>query len=372
MYYPGSTITGNVLLDVTKPYVYKYASVKFVGRSYVYWEVNSGDAIYRYRSENPLTEHSAMLWTCQQTPDGKLGVGKYSWPFSFTIPPVAPSSFEGTLGNVRYLLEARVKTSVLKFDHVVEVRIPVQQLVSVSNPRLMLPQRFEAEKTLCCLSCASGAITMNATIPKTGFILRESFSLHVSIENGSNRRITLNASICQWVIYKVKSHQNTSKKTLVSYASDPIEPHASREWDPLIEIPVTEIIHEWSCKNIQTQYSLVVSAKIPRALDLNRAIPLQLGNCSVQQQGGTIPAPPAQGTVNLPSSQTEPHPCPASTCASAYSPTTASVSYLPQWTSGYGANAVTPIDQSTSSVPAANIPDDSPNPASDNENTRLL
>jgi hypothetical protein len=399
-YYSGSTITGNVQLDVAEPKSYKYASIQFGGRSYVYWEERrtetSGNqrrhVIYRYRSEQPFTEQSCMLWTSQQSPDGKLGAGEYSWPFSFTIPPLAPSSFEGTVGNIRYLLEARVGTGILKFDHVVEVRIPVQQLVTISDPRLLLPERFEAEKTLCCMCCASGPITMNASIPKTGFTLRESFSLHVSIENGGSREVTLDASICQKVIYRAQGHQRTNNKTLVSYASDPIEPHASREWDPTIEIPVTEIIHEGSCENIEMHYSLVVAAKIPRALDLSRAIPLQLGNCSVQQQGDTLPAPPTQGAVHLPPTQTEVYPYPpstgalpyppmaASTGAPAYPPTATSAPYPPQQPSGNGTNAGTPIGWSTPggavTVPTYEKPpdihDDSPDSASDNETARLL
>ena len=233
-----------MLLDVTEPKSYKYVSIKFVGRSYVYWVVPK---VGTYRSVQPFTNQDLMLWTCQQAPDGKLPAAEYSWPFSFAVPPLAPTSFEGTIrraeGNIRYWLEARVGTGPLKFDHVAEVVVPVQQLVKITDPRLLLPMRVEAEKTLCCLCCASGPITLNASIPKTGFCLRESFTLHVCSENGSSRRITLEASIHQWMIYKVQSHHCVGKKTLAKYKSDPIEPRSSREWDPTIEIPVAGAFH---------------------------------------------------------------------------------------------------------------------------------
>ena len=248
---------------------------------------------------------------------------EYSWPFSFTIPPLAPSSFEGTVGNIRYWLEAR--TGLLKLNHVVEVAVPVQQLVKITDPRLLLPESVEAEKTLCCLCCASGPIALNASMPKTGFGLRESFTLHVSIENGSSRRIALEASIHQLVIYKAQSQQCSSKKTLAKYKSDPIEPRASREWDPTIEIPVAAIVHA-SCRNIEVQYSLVVSASIPGALDLSRSFPLQLANCSIQQEEGQNPAFPAASGPGYPPSTPSAYPPPAT---SGYPPPAPSA-YPPQ------------------------------------------
>ena len=324
-FYSGSSIRGNVLLDVTEPKSYKYVSIKFVGRSYVYWVVPK---VGTFRSEQSFANQDLVLWTCQQAPDGKLPAAEYSWPFSFTIPPLAPSSFEGTIrraeGNIRYWLEAR--TGLLKFNHVVEVAVPVQQLFKITDPRLLLPESVEAKKTLCCLCCASGPITLNASMPKTGFCLRESFTLHVSIENGSSRRITLEASIHQLVIYKAQSRQCSIKMTLAKYESDPIEPRSSREWDPTIEILVTEIVHAGSCENIEVQYSLVVSASIPKALDLSRSFPLQLANCSIQQEEGQNPAFPAASGPGYPPSTPSAYPPPAT---SGYPPP-ASSAYPPQ------------------------------------------
>lgn len=99
-YYSGSTITGNVLLDLAEARNYKYVSIQFVGRSYVHWEERRSESsgnqqrhvTYRYTSEHQCAD--------QVSSDGKLGAAKYSWPFSFAIPPLAPSFFEGTVGNI--------------------------------------------------------------------------------------------------------------------------------------------------------------------------------------------------------------------------------------------------------------------------------
>ena len=291
LHYSGSAFTGNVLLDVDEPKSYKQVTLQFTGRSYVRWTVTrtegSGDnrrtVTHTYTSTEPYVDQVVSVWDSQQSADGKLPPGQYSWPFSFTIPPTAPSSFEGRVGNVRYALVAQIITGLLKFNHTVEVRIPVQQLVKLSDPSLLQPRRQEVQKTLCCLCCASAPIVLNVAVPKTGFCIGESFQLHISLENGSNRQLTIVAAIKQRVTYFAQGHTNWSEKTLVSVGSDEIEPQATRNWDPTIQIPLTEIVHESSCHNIKMAYSLFITCRIPRALNLTTSIPLQLGNCRDEQ-----------------------------------------------------------------------------------------
>ena len=307
IHYGGGTITGNLLLDVAEPKSYQHISVQFSGRSHVHWtesrtEGEGDDArtvTVHYTSNENYVNLVAPLWNSQQSPDGKLPPGEYSWPFSFAIPPGVPSSFEGTVGNIRYSIVGQIITrSVLKSNHTVEVRIPVQQLVKISDPRLLQPLRQEVQKRLCCLCCASAPIVLTATVPKSGFCIRESFQVHVSLENGSNRRVTVNAAIVQQVTYTAQGGRRWSTKTLVAVQSDAIERQATRNWDPSITIPAADIVHETSCSNIKVNYSLSITVQIPRSPNLSAAFPLQLGNC--QQEGqpllqqGTLQQGPLQ------------------------------------------------------------------------------
>ena len=312
-YYPGSTITGNLLLDVDEPKSYNQIVVQFSGRSHVHWTESrtegSGDnqrtVTYTYTSTEPYVDLVAPLWNKQQSPGGNLAPGQYSWPFSFTVPPTAPSSFEGSVGNIRYSLVGKIVTGLLKFNHSVEVQIPVQQLVKITDPRLLQPVRQEVQKKLCCLCCASGPIVLTVALPKTGFCIGEPFQLHASLENGSNRRgLIMNASITQRVAYFAQGHTNWGGKTLLNIASEEIEPQSSRNWDPTITIPTegVSIIHETSCHNIKVTYILNVICRIPRALNLSMGFPIQLGNCRDQQQTAPAvqPGPPQQPAAAYP------------------------------------------------------------------------
>ena len=317
-YYPGSTITGSLLLDVDEPKSYNQIVVQFSGRSYVHWTEErsgddhesdtAGDNEETYTSTEAYVDLIAPLWNKQQSPDGKLAPGQYSWPFSFIIPPTAPSSFEGTsrdsVGNIRYVLVGKIVTGLLKFDHSVEVRVPVQQLVKITDPRLLQPARREVQKRLGCLCCASGPIVLTVALPKTGFCIGEPFQLHASLENGSNRRgLTMNASITQPVVYHAQGNRNWDTKTLLNIASEEIEPQSSQNWDPTITIPTegVNIIHGPSCSNIKVTFTLNVICRIPRALNLSMSIPIELGNCHDQQQTApAVQSEPQQAAVAYP------------------------------------------------------------------------
>ncbi len=45
-----------------------------------------------------------------------LAPGEYAYPFTFSVPPNAPSSFEGVHGRVRYAIRAIIDRP-WKFDH---------------------------------------------------------------------------------------------------------------------------------------------------------------------------------------------------------------------------------------------------------------
>ena len=294
-YLSGSSVAGSLLVVVDKPKSYKHISIRFLGRADVRWKevVSEGvgeDASSRIKrciSSETYVNTELTLWTAEQCQDGRLPPGHHSFPFSFNIPPNAPSSFEGTLGSIRYTLHGRIGTRVLKFDHQIEARVPVQQMVGISDPRVLQPVRQEVQKKALCLLRASTPVVLTVTAPKTGYCLGETLPVHVSIENGASRSITLNAVLSQAVVYRAQGGHQSEGKTLVSVVSDKIAPKTSREWDPTIQIPMTEVIGDGSCSIIQESHLLTITAVIPWASNLSTAIHLKLGN--IYQQPLVVP-----------------------------------------------------------------------------------
>ena len=311
-YYTGSSVAGSLLVVVDKPKSCKHISIQFLGRADVHWKevVSEGvgeDAssrIKRYISSETYVNTELTLWTADQSQDGRLPPGQHSFPFRFDIPPNAPSSFEGTLGSIRYTLRGRVGTSLFKFDHQIEARVPVQQVVGVCVPRLLQPVRQEVQKRVRHLLRASTPVVLTVTIPKTGYCLGETLPVHVAIENGTSRSITLNAVLSQAVAYRAQGVRRTEGKTLVSIVSDKIAPKNTREWDPTMQIPMTEVLGNGSCSIIQESYLLTVTAVIPWASNLSTSVHLKLGN--IYQQ------PPVVHDKKVPFLSTQPYSAPFS------------------------------------------------------------
>ena len=280
-FYSGSSVAGAFLIGVDEPKSYKYISIQFLGRAYVHWTETEGSGensrTVDYTSSEVYVDVRQTLWTADQSPDGRLAPGQYSFPFRFDIPSSAPSSFEGTVGSIRYELHGRIGTGLLKFDHKLAVRVPLQQVVRISEPRLLQPARQEVQKTVSCLFCTSAPIVLTVTVPKTGYCIGETLPVHVSIENGSSYQITMTATLCQRVVYTARGHHRQSKKALVHIKSDEIAAHITREWNPTLQIPTTEVLDERSCFIIQMSYYLKVTAIIPWGFNLSTKIPLKLG-----------------------------------------------------------------------------------------------
>ena len=329
MCYSGGAVSGNLLLSVDEPKSFKRILVQFSGKSHVHWterrRTNHGHSDQHrsghhshtetrsYTSTETYAELEAAVWDSQQSLDGKLAPGQYNWPFSFNIPPNAPSSFEGSVGYIRYSLVGKIVTGLLKFNHSVELRVPVQQLVKISDPRLLQPVRQEDQKTVCCLCCASGPIVLTVALPKTGFCIGESFQLHASLENGSSRQVTITATITQSVTYYAQGGSSHSGKTLVNIESDEIDPQASRDWDPTVQIPTSDvdIFQDSTCRNIVVAHLMIVACQIPGAIDLSVSFPLVLGNCR-EEQNSAMPAFPPVAVVQpgLPQPTTAAYPPP--------------------------------------------------------------
>ena len=119
-FYPGSTITGSLLLDVDEPKSYNQIFIHFSGRSYVHWTEthttgttgsNGNQRETRhFRSSETYVDVVTTLWNSEESPDGKLAPGHYNWVFNINIPPTAPSSFEGSVGHIRYSLVGKIVT----------------------------------------------------------------------------------------------------------------------------------------------------------------------------------------------------------------------------------------------------------------------
>ena len=328
VYFAGSNVEGSVSVELSEPKKTQGISIVFSGKAYVHWTeqrtTGTGDnrrteTVHYSDTQIIINDVFIQLWGNGKNSQ-ELAAGRYEFPFKFQLPSnlVLPTSFESHTGYIRYSLLARIQRS-WKFDHTTTRAITVNEIVDINTGQLTVPLSSSNEKTLCCLCCASGPISLSVKTDRGGYCPGESIAISTEAENHSNRRITcVRATLKQIVVYYARGHSRTSGKVIQRIEGPGIDPNGSSNWsNELLPIPAT-VPSINSCRILNLSYVLTVTLDIPRAIDLHVTIPVTIGNVPFKGSGGSaypqvetyqpvgsFPAPP------VPSAPSDPYPPPA-------------------------------------------------------------
>ena len=278
-YFPGSVIEGNVVLELSKPKLMKRLKIVLTGNAYVHWTEDKTNCSAAVSFFEDVTVH---LWG-NGSDSEEMASGEHEFPFRFQLPTDGrlPSSYEsdfGPTGYIRYSLKATIVRSGLKLNHNTMRIINVNEIVDVNKPWLMSPSSKSKEKTLCCLWCASGPLTLSATIDRGAYCPGESISISTEADNHSNRRVnSVRATLKQVVTMFACGKSRCHTKNIERIEDIGIEAHGSSNWNnKLLLVPST--IPTIDIHILTVSYVLTVTLGIPRAIDLHVEIPLKIGN----------------------------------------------------------------------------------------------
>ena len=109
--------------------------------------------------------------------------GTFIYPFHYQLPATIPSSVNAKHGKIRYHVEASLQTG-WDFDVYSKTSFTIIKLEDLSNRRdLMVPKSVETKVTFCCFSCKTRPITLQASIPFSGYTSGQSIEVTVEIDN---------------------------------------------------------------------------------------------------------------------------------------------------------------------------------------------
>ena len=243
---PGE-VTGNVVVVTEKPKSYNAISVTLRGDADGHIPGPMGSNVQR-RSHEEIICRTVELWIPEHVSNRVLNPGEYVFPFKFTLQPLFgrfPSSFSGSNGHIRYVVEAKIVPNTRHFHLQDKTLSEIIQVVNrvridINKPALMSPFHYEIEKTNCCLCCISGAIHLTVNIPRRGFNIGECIPITTSLDNGSGRAITLRATIVQTVTYRVRERTLIDPQEVYSLLSPQVPARTTYHWTPAEQIVITE------------------------------------------------------------------------------------------------------------------------------------
>ncbi|XP_022330212.2 arrestin domain-containing protein 3-like [Crassostrea virginica] len=212
----GNPLCGSVVLELSGKLKVHDILLRFHGYASVCWveKQSSGHgknkrAVARhFSSEEIYFDHTVNVYGNLGENVHILGAGHHSLPFEFHLPEECPTSYEGSIGRVRYYVSAKIR-KLYEIEHTTMKLFTVIHHLDLNND-LRLQQAADASNdlTLCCLCCKSGPITATLYLETIGFVPGEGIPIQVQIENRSGRKISA-ASVTLLMVVRY----NTSKKS---------------------------------------------------------------------------------------------------------------------------------------------------------------
>ena len=282
-YFPGSIVSGKVIIKLDVPKKYKLIEVGITGKAETFWSETSesfrdSKSTSYFENVEEYLNKWVSVWKREDSPNGVLSSGVHSYPFQFTLPHNIPSSYEGGCAWIRYGVHGRIRTGCLKFDHSTDLAFPVKQLISIDDANLLRPKQFEKKKN-ASLFFTPGPIPFNFELSRTGFCLGEQIPLSVNITNGSLRNAKVLASLVRREVFLASDgHARVILDKIVDVTSDKIRPWQSTIWMSNVSVPENLILTMRTCTCISVEYYLEVKLKVPWTKSTSITVPIVIGN----------------------------------------------------------------------------------------------
>lgn len=272
-YYPGQTVSGNivVVLDSTKKI--RGISVKVKGVANTCWTTDKQDMDERgqYRDgTQTVTGHEEYFETkyylVGSASGGEIEIqsGEHTFPFQCVLPTNLPSSFESDFGHVRYTVKATLDRP-WKFDQ--EAKSPftvISPLDLNQEPRASEKVQEEMSKTFCCLCCGTPPLTVNYSLPVRGYVPGQSMPIKVNVENSSGVTVdTVKLILCKIVTFRATtptSDTKTEEIVVAEVGKGPVEAGAAADYEQKLDIPPLPPSNLTNCGIIDLEYNLKVVA----------------------------------------------------------------------------------------------------------------
>ncbi|CAB0045293.1 unnamed protein product [Trichogramma brassicae] len=297
---PGETVSGRVIVTLTKPKNIKEIRLEARGEAEVHWTKSrnvkdSSGRSHHHTDHYRGTEHyfnvsNRLLGTPAGSNHATISAGEHIFPFTFQLPNNIPCSIEHVYGHVRYTVKA-VLDRPWRFDHkVVQAFTVIAPFDLNAQPHLTTGIDDEIRrKFLTCCCFGSGGMTINVKSRVSGFVPGETIDLKVSYDNTSNRVDLKKISVkLQKSVEFFASTPFADKKictTTIKKIKDSGAFEKKGERTIKIEVPPLPPSRLEHCHIIHVAYNLVFETKVTGMhFGASKCYPIEIGTIPLYQQ----------------------------------------------------------------------------------------
>ncbi|KAG6444951.1 arrestin domain-containing protein 17 [Manduca sexta] len=274
-YYAGQTVNGRIEYVFDSPKKVRGIHVKFKGEAHTEWYESKQQENSEGKTESSDTMHSGneeyfqisyYLLGSNSGNEIEIPEGKHTYNFTFTLPPVLPSSFEGEHGYIRYTVKVTLDRP-WKFDQETKMAFTVINALDLNlNPNYKEPIHIQLEKTFCCFCCASPPLSVDVQAPVSGYCPGQVIPLTIDIENKSNVQLHLVKIFLRKVVtYRATSPSTATKKiksVILTVQEGPAPAGTTKHWSLNMEIPPIPPSNLVNCNIIDLDYDLKVECVV--------------------------------------------------------------------------------------------------------------
>ncbi|XP_061842535.1 arrestin domain-containing protein 3-like [Nerophis lumbriciformis] len=266
----GDTITGRIILEVSKDTTIQSLIFIGKGKATVRWSEHYGQYYSRYywSDEKYYEIKQRILKYGNET----IPKGRHAFPFIFKVPDrKMPSSFKSGTGKVVHKVKAELKQS-MKLTKEAKAHFTFVSKADMDIHGLMEPQHECTDKSLSVFG--SGNVAMDVYTSRMGYQQGEDLRVKVVVYNQSSRAVKP-----KMVLYKKKSffaqgERKHSTKDILEEKAESIDAYSKETVKKVITIPRELPSSILNCGIIKLEYRLKIILDIKYAINPKVKLPI--------------------------------------------------------------------------------------------------
>ncbi|KAF4109976.1 arrestin domain-containing protein 3 [Onychostoma macrolepis] len=253
----GDILVGRVIVDVSKETKIKALTVKAKGKADVSWTETQGENSVTYWDKEKYFSQTQSV-SPEDNADGSvtLVAGRHVFPFAFQLPYQGlPSSFKGAHGKIHYRLSAKLSRS-MRAASKAEAKFTFVARADYDQSTLMALQHGSKDKNV--IFFASGNISMNIFLPKTGYQQGERLAVNGEIVNSSTRKIVPKYIIYQKQSFFAGGQRAVHTTQILKDKGEPLVSSTRQNLSKLLVLPTEISTTIQNCRILKVEYRLKV------------------------------------------------------------------------------------------------------------------
>ncbi|XP_056629343.1 arrestin domain-containing protein 3 [Triplophysa dalaica] len=253
----GDTLTGRVIVEITKETKIKDVTVKAKGKADVSWTVSQGEENVTYwDNEKYFSQTQSVLPEDKAPGSVSLVAGRHALPFAFQLPYQGlPSSFKGAYGKIDYRLSANLSRPMRSASKA-KVHFTYVSKSDYDQPTLTAPQHGSKDKNVVFF--ASGNISMEIFLPKSGYQQGEVLVVNGEIVNSSTRKIVPKYIIYQKQSFFAGSSRNVHTTEILKEKGEQLVSSTRQKLSKVLPVPLGITPTIQNCRILKVEYRLKI------------------------------------------------------------------------------------------------------------------